>query len=73
MSVHPGSNPTGGSYDDLNDPDEWEPPVCHCGWVHYEGACYCIICDPNRSREIADIKEREQLYEELRKMKDERS
>lgn len=25
----------------FEDLDDWEPPVCHCGWVHYEGPCQC--------------------------------
>lgn len=52
-------------FDDL-DLDDWEPPVCHCGWVHYEGPCgYMGECD--RSECLTRVEEYKKDLEEWHK------
>lgn len=42
--------------------DDFEPPVCHCGWVHYEGACQC-----DKPECIAARQREEEAWANLRK------
>lgn len=46
------------------DPYPDEPPVCHCGWVHYEGPCgYMGECD--RPECLAKVEETKKMWAEF--------